>query len=75
MILFPLPNRHSTILVVALVRVTAMVVAKRHFMSVGIVAVKFVASGVDTPICMAFFPVMKARQTIRIQSQPDLVWA
>jgi len=55
--------------------IMVVIIVKRHIMSMGIVAIEFVAGGVDAPIRMDFFPIMKARQTGSIQGQPDIAGA
>ena len=60
------------VVAVAVIHIMSMGVAPRHIMSLGFMAVTFVAYDVGAPIRMAFFPVMKARQAGCIQSQPDI---
>lgn len=58
--------------VVVMAHVMAHVVMTRHNMTVGVVTVKVVAYGMIAPVGMNFFPVMPARQSVGIQTQPDI---
>ena len=51
----------------------AMPIAKRHFVTMCITAILFVADGVKSPVRMRSFPIMKERPPARIQAQPDMV--